>query len=187
MRKDKLYHPWTYKYFAVFFVFFFVILLFYVFILKKVVDEREFYESQNKVLYEEIKKAKEQIELEPLVKSSFEDIKNRMRIIKNMFVSPQEDVSILLKEINNASLLYEIQVVKVKPITVSPQEKKSKFFTHNKFEITVKADYHNFGKFLSNLLNRKILMDVSNIKISRTGEDNLLEISFVLKVYKRLR
>ena len=67
-----------------------------------------------------------------------------------------------LVQLHMASSLTGAKILKVKPLNIKPEE----FYNVASFEIELKGQYHDFGRFVSYVANFPFITNVSDVKIS---------------------
>jgi len=119
------------------------------------------------------------------LKSWFEYMKLVDRKL-DMLLPPQEDATVLLKRISEAGRLTGASLEGFKPLS----SEEGDFYMANHYLVSLKASYHDVGKFLARIANEERVLTVSSLKLSPVEESaesqGLVSAEFVLTSYNRI-
>jgi type IV pilus assembly protein PilO len=118
--------------------------------------------------------------LEPL-RAQLEDIRKIMDEMKQKLPSKTE-IPDLLQSVSQAGLGAGLEFEIFKPSTEKPVE----FYVELPIDIRVNGQYHEFGKFISQVANLERIVTSHDIKIRSTGKDNKLVMEATAKTYRYL-
>ena len=138
---------------------------------------------ENKILSEEIQKAKDDIQQLTHYQKEVEKAKQKVEEV-NLKVRSREEVSAILETI---TLLANKNGVKIEQIT--PDTTDQKVLLDNKerkyyalpIDVQAKAGYHDLGRFLNQVETEGLFLAVNNFTISSSGELRYQNVKLTLK------
>ena len=166
----------------------FVVLYFQIF-LKSAIAELFTLVPEARNLKADIKKTKEDLKYEAILKKRFESMEGKIGIYGKKLPAEQ-DIPILLRDLSNMARDSYVKILGINPMSSRKSQSRNRLNVYQEIPIMISArsGYHELGTFIDKIENADRFMEISDIKMkSNPSSLRRHDIELVVSTYVLLK